>query len=238
MTSVLKICLPAFILLLINGCVQPKVLQLTRVEPLQGRPTDTVALTQKDSVVVMLQYNGLSYGNLDFTLTMQNGSADTLFIGPADFSYMPKFSLPGPGGIDTPATIPAIDPTQKVAWLNEWKAKEEKATNPYNDLAFSLVTGILESVLISKKEQEKSADERRRNAEEWDKEHWQTLYYIGNQIEFWRETAMGNILVVPGRTVSGRILFTVQPEATEVRVRIRLNGDVRETIFRQEMGRR
>jgi hypothetical protein len=238
MTTVWKICLPAFILLLINGCVQPKVLQLTRVEPLPGGPTEAMALTEKDSVVVSLQYNVLSYGNLDFTVTIQNGSADTVFIGPADWSYIPKFGPPGPGGRDTTTTIPAIDPKQQVVWLNKWKAEEEEATNPYNDLAFSLVTGILESVLISKKEQEKAAYERQRNAEEWEREHWKTLYYIGNQIEFWRETAMGNILVVPGRTVSGRLLFTVQPEATELRVRIGLNGVVRETVFRQEMSRR
>jgi hypothetical protein len=238
MTSVWKICLPAFILILINGCVQPNVLRLTRVEPLPGGPTEAVALTEKDSVVVLLQYNGLSYGNLDFTVTVQNGSADTVFIGPADLSYIPTFGPPGPGGRDTAATIPAINPKQQVVSLNKWKAKEEKATNPYNDLAFSLVTGLLESALISKKEQEKAADERQRNAEEWEREHWKTLYYIGNQIEFWRETAMGDILVVPGRTVSGRILFTVRPEATELRVRIGLNGDVRETVFRQEMSRR
>ena len=236
MTSVWKIYLPAFILLLCNGCAQP-MLQLTRVESLPGRPTGAVTLTKKDSVVVSLQFNGLSYGNLDFTLTVQNGSADTVFIGPADFSYIPTFDPPEPGRKNTTVTIRAIDPKQQVILLHEWKAKEEKATNPYNDLAISLVTGILNSLLISQKEQEKAANERQRNAEEWDRDHWQTLYYIGNQIEFWRETAMGNILVVPGRTVSGRILFTVQSEATELRVRIRLNGVVRETVYRQHMSR-
>jgi hypothetical protein len=224
--------------MLINSCVEPKVLQLTRVEPLPGGTTDTVSLTEKGSVLVSLQYNGLSYGNLDFNMTVQNRSADTIFIGPADCSYVPTFGLPGPGGMDTAATVPAIDPKQQVLLLTNWKEKEEKATNPYNDLAVSLATGILESLLVSKKDQEKTAGERQRNAEEWERQHLETLYYIGKQIEFWRETAMGNIFVVPGRTFTGRILFPVRPEATELRVRIGLNGMVRETAFRQGMSRR
>jgi hypothetical protein len=237
MTSVWKIWLPAFILLMLNGCVQPKVLKLTRVEPLPGGPTEAVALTTKDAAAVSLQYNGLSYGNLDFTMTVQNGSSDTVFIGPADLTYIPAYGPALPGGSDTAATVHAIDPNQQVVLWNDWKAKEEKASNPYNILIFSLVTGILESVLISKEEQEKAAAERQRNSEVWEKEHLETLCYIGNQVEFWQHTAMGNIFVVPGRTASGRILFPSRPEATQLRVRINLNNVVREIVFRQEMRR-
>ncbi|MEI7895839.1 MAG: hypothetical protein WCJ26_02290 [bacterium] len=237
MTSLWKIYLPTFILLLNNGCMQTKVLKLTRVETLPGGPTEAMALTRNDSVAVSLGFNGLSYGNLDFTLEVRNSSADTIYIGPADCSYIPTFAPQAPVDIERPKTIPAIDPKQHLVKLYTWKADEEKATNPYNNLV-SLAIDILGSLLISKEEQEKAAIERQRNSEEWESKHLETLYYISNQIEFWRVTPMGDILVVPNRTVSGRILFTVQPEATQLRFRIRLNGVVRESVFRQEMSSR
>lgn len=231
-----KVVFSGLVLLWLNSCFQPQVLTLTRVEPTPAASGVTTAATPPDSMGISLCFNGLSYGYLDFTLTVRNGASDTVFIGPSDCGCIPVYGFAGAS--DDTLLAKALDPDHQVAWLKDLKSKEEKLSNPYNDLLFSIATGVLESILQSKEEQEKAAADRARSRDEWEIEHLRILNSLGNQIEFWRTVPMGNTIVSPGRTFSGRILFTAHPDAPWIRIRVRTGKLSCEALFRQEMTHR
>ena len=108
-------------------------------------------------------------------------------------------------------------------------------TNPYTNLAGALLSGVFASLAKDSRTAEQVQRDRERNANEWEINHLKQINYIRDQIDFWKEVAMGQVVLMPKKEASGRILFPVEEKATGINVKVNIKGKIKGTFYKQEI---
>jgi hypothetical protein len=188
-----------------------------------------------DSCTVLIRYNGISYGFLDFSMTVRNKSCDTLITGPASWSYVPFYSTLDSCVQSYPRLIRGIDPLERIVSLKKEKAELENEKNPYRGLSGIAISIVNQALTKGEDQKEQAARDMQKNADDWDAAHLQTINSMYVQIDFWRETALGKVVLAPKQEATGRILFPVEENAVEISVIVKVNGKAKATFFKQEI---
>lgn len=189
----------------------------------------------KDSCSVRFTFNGLSYGFLDFTMTVSNKSTDSIIIGPKSCSYVPYYDPLDTNRNYYPHLIQCIDPGQRTKFLAEEQTRLLNEKNPYSSLGYVAISIVVQALSKDKNAAEQAANERQKNADEWEISHLQAINNIRDQIDFWKEVAMGSVVVIPGKVASGRIFFPVEERATAINIKVNIRGNIKETFYKQEI---
>ncbi len=218
--------------ILMTGCFPSRELQLTLLRPTHASDNNGISTPVDDSCIVSVNYNGISYGYLDFTLDVANNSSGNIVVGPGNCRCIPLYDPLDTATARSPVAIPSIDPAERLEYLTRERDRVSNETNPYNNLLFAIIHGIAESSNSSLTPEERET-QRQKNADEWEINHLREIENIRDQIDFWREEAFWNITLAENARSSKRILFPIQENAVLINVEVMINNHSRETHYRQ-----